>query len=423
MTLRIGSICTGYGGLDMAVHQVCGGELAWVADIDPGANQILAHRYPHLPNLGDITTVDWSQVEPVDIFTGGFPCQPVSAAGQRKGVTDDRWLFDDICSALGRMVTRPRLLVFENVLGLLSANGGDAMARVIQGLAALGYVGSWRTVRASDAGAPHRRERVFIVAWLADATGDGHERGGRAWDGRPGSADGGHAVADATGDGHERGGRAWDGRPGSADGGHAVADATGDGRYEGGAEPTRLVRRPDAALSGDGVPADAGGRELQRRGEPVELGDPEGDAEGSGDQRQRDGHAAGHRGAEAASDAESLGHGDAGPTGDRWLPAAAVAGDLPGDVNWGQYEPAIRRWEQLTGRPVPRPTEPGRNGERLSPRFVEWMQGLPAGWVTDVPGLARNAQLKALGNGVVPAQAAYALRLLLARAGVSGVAA
>ena len=80
---------------------------------------------------------------------------------------------------------------------------------------------------------------------------------------------------------------------------------------------------------------------------------------------------------------------------------------------WGPYEPAIRRWERLT-RPAPAPTEPGKNGQpRLSPAFVEWMQGLPAGWVTDVPGLTRNEQLKALGNGVVPQQAAAALRLLL----------
>ena len=84
---------------------------------------------------------------------------------------------------------------------------------------------------------------------------------------------------------------------------------------------------------------------------------------------------------------------------------------------WGAYWPAIARWEAVTGRRAPRPTEPGRTGERLSPRFVEWMQGLPEGWVTDVPGLSRNAMLKALGNGVVPQQAALALRLLLDRAG------
>jgi DNA (cytosine-5)-methyltransferase 1 len=91
-------------------------------------------------------------------------------------------------------------------------------------------------------------------------------------------------------------------------------------------------------------------------------------------------------------------------------------------VAWGAYWPAIARWETVTGRRAPRPTEPGRTGERLSPRFVEWMQGLPEGWVTDVPGLSRNAMLKALGNGVVPQQAALALRLLLDRAGADAEA-
>lgn len=70
------------------------------------------------------------------------------------------------------------------------------------------------------------------------------------------------------------------------------------------------------------------------------------------------------------------------------------------------------------GRPAPQPTEPGRNGPVLSPALPEWMLGLPAGWVTDVPGIPRSAQLKALGNGVVPQQAACALRLLLDAAGI-----
>ena len=85
---RIGSLCTGYGGLDAAVEEVIGGELAWVADIDPGASAILAHRFPSLPNLGDISAVDWSAVEPVDVLTAGFPCQDVSCAGGRAGLRE-----------------------------------------------------------------------------------------------------------------------------------------------------------------------------------------------------------------------------------------------------------------------------------------------------------------------------------------------
>ena len=83
-------------------------------------------------------------------------------------------------------------------------------------------------------------------------------------------------------------------------------------------------------------------------------------------------------------------------------------------VAWGDYEPAIRRWEHILGRLAPPPTEPGRTGApRLSPRFVEWMQGLPDGHVTDVPGLTRADMLTLLGNGVVPLQAAAATPVLL----------
>lgn len=83
-------------------------------------------------------------------------------------------------------------------------------------------------------------------------------------------------------------------------------------------------------------------------------------------------------------------------------------------IQWGKFEPAIRRWEQVLERPAPAPTKPdGKDGaHRLSSRFTEWMMGLPDGWITDV-GLTRNEELKACGNGVVPQQAEMALRFLL----------
>ncbi len=93
-------------------------------------------------------------------------------------------------------------------------------------------------------------------------------------------------------------------------------------------------------------------------------------------------------------------------------------------VAWGPYAPAIARWEHALGRPAPTPTEPGRNGQpRLSPRFVEWLMGLPTGHVTDPAiGISRNDQLKALGNGVVPQQAEAAVRMLLGGQPVGGAA-
>lgn len=83
-------------------------------------------------------------------------------------------------------------------------------------------------------------------------------------------------------------------------------------------------------------------------------------------------------------------------------------------MHWGEYAAGIRRWEAVLGRPAPYPTELGRTGRpRLAAMFVEWLMGLPLGWVTGVAGISRSAQLRALGNGVIPAQAATAVTLLL----------
>ena len=88
--LRLGSLCTGYGGLDMAVQQVLGAQLAWVADNDRHVRQLLAERHPDVPNLGDIGMLDWAAVEPVDVLTAGFPCQDISYAGRGAGIADCR---------------------------------------------------------------------------------------------------------------------------------------------------------------------------------------------------------------------------------------------------------------------------------------------------------------------------------------------
>lgn len=72
---RIGSLCSGYGGLDLAVELVLGGRLVWYAETDPYAARVMAHHWPTAPNLGDIRTVDWRSVSPVDVLTAGFPCQ------------------------------------------------------------------------------------------------------------------------------------------------------------------------------------------------------------------------------------------------------------------------------------------------------------------------------------------------------------
>lgn len=363
--MLIGSMCSGYGGLDAAVQAVIPSDLAWVADPDLGAAKILTHHHPHVPNLGDITTVDWATVPAVDILTAGFPCQDISNAGKRAGIEGTRsGIWTHVVAAVG--VLRPRFAVFENV-GALVVRGLDT---VLADLAEIGFDAEWSSVRASDAGAPHRRERIFILAWSADAPGPGLEAG---WEGRPG----GGADADPAHLGHQRPGGARVGGPGSAHRGHSAAYSEGVGH--GHTWQEGIPRVPAAAVTGDPGRADAVATDPDGAGHPRLQQEPQGvDLHSElGDHVER-------RGAGA----------------------------------WGTHAPAIARWEHITGRAAPVSTELGRHGQpQLSPRFVEWLMGLPDGHVTaPAIGLTRNQQLKALGNGVVPHQGAAALRLLLDRA-------
>ncbi|MFF5495736.1 DNA cytosine methyltransferase [Streptomyces aquilus] len=411
--LRVGSLCSGYGGLDMAVCDVLGASVAWHCQYDPDdkhqyAARILAHHWPDVPNHGDVTAVDWSQVEPVDVLTAGFPCQDVSLAGLRAGIAPNTrsglWLH--VARAIS--VLRPRLVVIENVRGLLSAkavrgmgldgspvddDGGHAdtlraIGAVLGDLADLGFDAEWHVQRASEVGAPHQRERVFILAWpAADADNERVERAGGPGREPQRHVAGPHrAAADAQGEGQQ--GRGVRGRP---TGGRAAAqDADGTARGE------RGVAAPGQEEAGR-ARADARGRGRAPATDPagesrgVEHGDGRASADAEGERRNE-----GEPGAEV--------RGRDADTGGR------------GGLDWGPYAHAVARWEAVTGRPAPRPTD---DRGRLTAEFVEWMMGLPHGHVTGVAGLSRPAQLKALGNGVVPQQAAYALRFLLHRAGLA----
>ncbi|GAA3850574.1 DNA cytosine methyltransferase [Amycolatopsis tucumanensis] len=158
----IGSLCTGVGGLDLGVAAVLGGRIAWYSEVDPHACAVLAARVPGAPNLGDLRAVDFTAVEPVEVLTAGFPCQDISAAGRRAGIEKGTrsGLWYTILDAI--RVLGPRLVVVENVAALRWRNGG--LDRVLAGLAETGYDAVWRCVRASDIGAAHRRERVFLCA-------------------------------------------------------------------------------------------------------------------------------------------------------------------------------------------------------------------------------------------------------------------
>ena len=156
--MRLGSLCTGYGGLDMAVAHHYGTTTAWHAEIDKDCSEVLDHHWPGVPNLGDLTMIDWDQVEPVDILCAGFPCQPFSTAGKRDGANDERAIFAYIADGIS--VLRPGIVVLENVAGLLTLGA----SHVVGTLAGLGYVGRAGVVSAAEAGAPHRRTRWFCVA-------------------------------------------------------------------------------------------------------------------------------------------------------------------------------------------------------------------------------------------------------------------
>jgi DNA (cytosine-5)-methyltransferase 1 len=390
MTLRIGSVCTGYGGLDKAVQQVFGGELAWVSDIDPGACQIIAHRMPDIPNLGDLTTTRWEDVEPVDIYIGGYPCQPFSLAGDLKGTDDERHLWPFIASSL--RVLRPRYAIFENVANHLRL-GFDT---VLCDLADLGFDVEWVVVRADEVGAPHQRRRLIFLATATDAP-----RPGRAREGVRGRvAERGAVAAHAANLGHERSRSARGRGLGPTDHGVAAPDAKGVRRGEGRSEPARQQGRPGSALGRGAVAADADRGRLSGDAKRNLGPDGPGQQAPRRDNAERPGVQRG-----ASADTHSSGRGSNKRDVQQGQP----------DAEWGRFAPAIARWEACTGRRAPRATDDRR---RLSPPFVEWMMGLPAGHVTAVPGLTRTQQLKALGNGVVPQQAAAAIRLLADRAGV-----
>jgi DNA (cytosine-5)-methyltransferase 1 len=187
--LVIGSLFSGYGGLEQGIEAALRvpSRTAWVSDIDRGACQILAHHYPDSPNLGDISEVDWAEVEPIDILTGGSPCQDLSSAGRRAGMTEgtrsNLWVM--MREAIAQL--HPRLVVWENVRGAYSApadslleqcegcmgdRGGQpslrALGRVLGDLADIGYDACWIGIRAADIGAPHGRFRVILSAWPKD---------------------------------------------------------------------------------------------------------------------------------------------------------------------------------------------------------------------------------------------------------------
>ena len=310
--MKLGSFCSGYGGLDLAVELFYNAETVWWSDIDKASQKVMATRFPAAKPVGDLTKLNPHDLEPVDIVAAGFPCQPFSTAGLRKGNDDERAIFQwigDACSIL-----RPERIVLENVQGILTKGGPSVIAT----LTSMGYDCRWGLVRASDAYAPHRRARWICVAYPTDTDS-------------------------------------------------ASSKAWGDPRRDSERLREKLVGHP--TLAANSSRKRHGGRQ-----DSGVVGKLDSRTESEGAERERSREESEHR-------------------------------DAP--TSWGNYLGAIRRWEAASGRVAPSPVLNGK----LSEYFVEWMMGLPFGWVTEVHE-KRTPALRLLGNGVVPQQVLLGLQLL-----------
>lgn len=411
----IGSLFTGAAALcHLAVAPLLGGRVVWHSEIDPAACRVLDHRAPGMPNLGNIAAVDWPTVPRVDVLVGGFPCQDISNAGQRAGIEGARsGLWSYFTDAI--RVLRPRLVVVENVAALV-VRGLD---RVLADLAALGLDAEWTTVRASSVGAPHRRERLVLVAadpgrypWTQDVQDGPAARGSR------GTA----AVADDLG--RSGAGGAQHGRTGPADRDQPAllptpraTDGTKGGPNQRGSSGDLML--PSAVASLLPTPT------------AVRYGNNQSPSPGASVRPSLDTLAATLLPTPTAMDAEGARCATANRRDPK--PTTSTTGHTLSDVawvhpaeqaiDWGVYAAAVARWAGILGRPAPHPTITGqRGGRRLNPQLCEWMMGWPAGWVTDVPGVSPNEALRLCGNGVVPQQIQAGARYLLSLLYQTGVA-
>ena len=165
MTLTVGSLFSGIGGLDLGLER-SGMNVVWQSEIDPYACKVLKKHWPKVVNHGDIKSITWGNIVRPDVICGGYPCQPFSTAGLRKGEQDPRHLWPWVRQAISEL--RPRYAILENVRGHLSMGGMS----VVGELASIGYDAEWRIVSAASVGAHHRRDRVVIVAYPNNSSGE-----------------------------------------------------------------------------------------------------------------------------------------------------------------------------------------------------------------------------------------------------------
>ena len=161
------SVCSGIEAATVAWHDM-GWKPIGFSEIEKFPSQLLQHHYPHVTNYGDMTKFkEWNINEPVNLLVGGTPCQSFSVAGLRKGLEDPRGNL--MLTYLGIADKfKPKWLLWENVPGVLSSNGGEDFACLLKGMAELGYGFAYRVFDAQHFGVPQRRKRVFVVGCFGD---------------------------------------------------------------------------------------------------------------------------------------------------------------------------------------------------------------------------------------------------------------
>lgn len=174
-----------FSGIEAA--SVAWGELGWepvaFSEIEPFPCDLLRQRYPEVPNLGDITKIDWSEIGPVDLIVGGSPCQSFSVAGKREGLKGESGLMFEYIRAVREL--RPAWFVWENVPGALTSEHGAAFGQLLTEMDDLGYGLAWRVLDAQFFGVAQRRRRVFLIGCLGNPECAGKvlfEPDGMCWD-------------------------------------------------------------------------------------------------------------------------------------------------------------------------------------------------------------------------------------------------
>ena len=177
MAMRLLDLFSGIGGFSYAAETLIGGyETVAFCEMDEFCQKVLKKHWPQVPIFDDVRTLDAARLGRIDICTFGFPCQPVSQAGVQKGESDDRWLWDEIIRIL--QVSKPKWIIAENVVGLITIENGLLIENCISSLEAEGYEIQSVVIPACAKNAPHRRSRIWLIGQLTTNTYKWQSRSG-----------------------------------------------------------------------------------------------------------------------------------------------------------------------------------------------------------------------------------------------------